>query len=130
MRPSPLETYRQHTKTGENRWGYGNFVSPVPVNTVPMGGATYTPTPGTAVFQPAAPWGGNVMPPSPAPWGGNVVPPSPVPFVVTVNATEEKKTEKKEKEKKGWWETKYDDDGQRYWEHTGTKKKAYKDPLW
>ncbi|CAM9349098.1 unnamed protein product, partial [Hapterophycus canaliculatus] len=54
------------------------------------------------------------------PGGAAVFTPSPVYPVAPA---------KKKKEKgRGWWETKYDDDGDRYWEHTNTKKTTYKDP--
>ncbi|CAN0546372.1 unnamed protein product [Ectocarpus sp. 12 AP-2014] len=41
----------------------------------------------------------------------------------------DEKDEKKEKGK-GWWEVTYDEDGDRYWEHTVTKKTTYKDPYY
>lgn len=62
--------------------------------------------------------------PSPVvyPGGAAVFTPSPVYPVAPA---------KKKKDKgKGWWETMYDEDGDRYWEHTVTKKKTYKDPYY
>ncbi|CAN0092652.1 unnamed protein product [Ectocarpus fasciculatus] len=49
------------------------------------------------------------------------------------DAADEKKDDDRKDEKKkgkGWWETKYDEDGDRYWEHTVTKKTIYKDPYY
>ncbi|CAM9686648.1 unnamed protein product [Ectocarpus sp. 13 AM-2016] len=98
--------YWQHSKTGEWHFGYGGgFVPPVgTVNPSPMG---YP--------------GGPVFTPSPVP-GGTL-------FPVAVAAPPAKKKEKKEKGK-GWWETMYNEDGDKYWEHTVTKKTTYKDPYY
>ncbi|CAM9164646.1 unnamed protein product [Ectocarpus sp. 6 AP-2014] len=104
-------TYWQHSITGEWTYGHGGgLVSPVgTVNPSPMG---YP--------------GGPVFTPSPVPGGALY------PFAVAPPAKKKDDDEKDEKKEKGkgWWETKYDEDGDRYWEHTVTKKTTYKDPYY
>ncbi|CAM9852651.1 unnamed protein product, partial [Pylaiella littoralis] len=105
-------TYWQHSITGDWSYGMGGLVSPaVTVNPSPVGFA------GPAVFTP-----------SPVPAGY-----APYPFVALAPKKEEGKDEDKKEDKekgRGWWETMYDDDGDKYWEHTVTKKKTYKDPYY
>ncbi|CAM9601734.1 unnamed protein product [Ectocarpus fasciculatus] len=106
-------TYWQHNITGEWTYGYGaGLVSPVgTVNPSPMG---YP--------------GGPIFTPSPVP-GGALYPFAVAPPAKKEKKDDDEKDEKKEKGK-GWWETKYDEDGDRYWEHTVTKKTTYKDPYY
>lgn len=74
--------------------------------------------------------------PMPAPWHAGMIPISPVPFFIPVllpsPVQKEKETEQekeKEKEKDGVWERKYDGDGGKYWEHSGTGQRARMDPF-
>lgn len=67
------------------------------------------------------------------------MPVSPLPVVImpVVEDVEEDKGKKKEEEDKGKeieeeegvWERKYGRDGEKYWEHSGTKKRLPKDPF-
>lgn len=101
--------------TGE--WSYGvggGLVSPVAVvNPSPIVGY-----PAAAVFSPSP-----------------IFAPPPPPPVNTKGKNEKKEGQKEgekegKKEGRGWWETKYDDDGVRFWENTVTKKTTYKDPYY
>lgn len=86
--------------TGEWRFTFGGgLVSPV----------------GTVNPSPVVGYPGAVFTPSPV-----FAPPPPPPA--------KKKDDEKKKKEKGYWETFYDDDGDRYYEHTVTKKVTYKDP--
>ncbi|CAM9601805.1 unnamed protein product [Ectocarpus fasciculatus] len=100
--------YWKHSKTGEWHYGHGGgFVPPVgAVNPSPMG--YHTP----------------IFTPSPAP-GGTLYP-----VVVAPPPAKKKEKDEKKEKGKGWWETKYDEDGDRYWEHTVTKKTTYTDPYY
>lgn len=95
-------THRQHSKTGE--WSYGG-----------VGGSLVSPV--------------TTITPSPIGYTGAMFTPSPVFAPPPPPPPAEKKPKDDDKKKgKGWWETMYDDDGDRYWEHTVTKKTTYKDP--
>ncbi|CAM9103996.1 unnamed protein product [Scytosiphon promiscuus] len=64
---------------------------------------------------------------------GTVFTPSPTPVAMAEKEDDEgaKKNESEEPKSvkgRGWWETMYNEEGVRYWEHTVTKKKTYKDP--
>lgn len=69
--------------------------------------------------------------------GAAVFPPSPI-FAAPQLAPAKKKDETKKDDKKddkkklgrGWWETMYDDHGNRYWKHTVSEKTTYRDPYY
>lgn len=101
--------------TGEWTYGVGGggLVSPVlAVNPSPVVGY-----PGAAVFTPSPIFA--------------VPPPLPPAKKKNENKKEVKKdANQKEGKGKGWWEVVFDDRGNRYWEHTVTKKTTYKDPYY
>lgn len=79
---------------------------------------TFVPSPVPAVHVPV--WGGGIMPAV-----------SPVPIFVTTTEDKSKKKKKiTEGDKNGTWERRYDNDGGKYWEHTGTKERRRTDPYY
>ncbi|CAB1114903.1 unnamed protein product [Ectocarpus sp. CCAP 1310/34] len=106
----------QHSVTGEWAYVYGGGLSAPPVVAV---------SPTSVVY----PHGVVVMPPPVYAAAPNPPLPAKKKDVAGGQKDCDEKDEKKEKGK-GWWETKSDKDGDRYWEHTVTKKITYKDPYY